>query len=217
MNRSRRTIVAVGGWFCGAFLIGVMHRNADDARFHRSAVASPPTERATWAEPRKGGDPLSPFAARDALIVSHVGAPPADWGVDVGLHLSPGLLLDAIDHMYPPRPTHPTNPPARETSERGEPGEYHTPQAFLAEAERISGFAADPNDPEQCRHAAYVYLRYYAPRVNAQTREQLRELYLRGAPAYRQWARNRSAENASPAAGPPFAPFLFPCYPDDCR
>ena len=197
MKRPRRIILAVGGLFCGAFLIGVMHRNAGDARIPRSAVASPTGETAARAEPPKPGGPLSPSAARDAPIVAPVGDPPADWGRDVGLHLSPGLLLDAIDHMYPLRPAHPMSQPGRETPE---PGEYQTPQEFFAEVERISGFAADPNDPEQCRHAAYVYLRYYAPRVNAQTREQLRELYLRGAPGYREWARNRSAENASAAA-----------------
>ncbi len=200
MKRPRRIILAVGGLFCGAFLIGVMHRNAGDAPIPRSAVASPTSETAARAEPRKPGGPLSPSAARDAPVVAPVGDPPADWGRDVGLHLSPGLLLDAIDHMYPLRPAPSPSQPGRETPERGEPGEYQPPQEFFAEVEPISGCATGPNDPEQCRHAAYVYLRYYAPRVNAQTREQLRELYLRGAPGYRQWAKIRSAENASAAA-----------------
>ena len=80
MKRPRRIILAVGGLFCGAFLIGVMHRNAGDAPIPRRAVASPTSETATRAEPPKPGGPSSPSAARDAPIVSPVGDPPADWG-----------------------------------------------------------------------------------------------------------------------------------------
>ncbi len=68
----------------------------------------------------------------------------------------------------------------------GEQGSWQTTPIYRADIERLWKAIGPYNDAE-CRYAAYVYLKHYAPRVGATTHYELHQLYRRGAKGYRKW------------------------------
>ena len=69
----------------------------------------------------------------------------------------------------------------------GEKGEWQVTPIWCADAERITGMAADPYDVERTRYQVYAWLCWYGPRVGATTRWELYELYKRGPSGFREW------------------------------
>lgn len=69
----------------------------------------------------------------------------------------------------------------------GEEGQYRITPIFVAEVERISGYHIDVSNNASCRVGIVIWTNYWAPRVEAETRDELYELYRRGADGYRQW------------------------------
>ena len=78
----------------------------------------------------------------------------------------------------------------------GEEGEYRITPPFVAEVERISGYKIDVFDNASCRAGIVIWMNYWAPRVRAKTRDELYNLYRRGAAGYRQWKTTESTEIA---------------------
>ena len=73
----------------------------------------------------------------------------------------------------------------------GEYGEYQITPPFLADVVRIAGFHIDRADNDSCRAGIELWLRHYAPRVGAETTDELYELYRRGPAGYRRWEASR--------------------------
>lgn len=69
----------------------------------------------------------------------------------------------------------------------GEEGEYQVTPIFVRDVQRISGHRIDPYDNDSCRKGIVSWLNHYAPIVNANTTNELYNLYRRGPTGYRRW------------------------------
>ena len=63
-------------------------------------------------------------------------------------------------------------------------GQYQLTPIWLADALRLN-IEVDPLDNESCRKAITIWLEYYAPRVGAETTEELYRLFRDGPTGYR--------------------------------
>ena len=73
----------------------------------------------------------------------------------------------------------------------GERGEYQVTPIFCRDYRRLTGQTLDPYNNSQCRYAIVVWMSYYAPRVGAESMNDLYELYRRGPTGYRRWQKRR--------------------------
>ena len=69
----------------------------------------------------------------------------------------------------------------------GERGQYQICPIFVADVYRIAGNRIDVYDNASCRKGIAIWLSHYAPRVGAESIEELYELYRRGPTGYGQW------------------------------
>ena len=102
---------------------------------------------------------------------------------------------DAVsDYIHFRESTFGTNPKCRRgvVGEHGERGGYQPTPIFIEDVKDLFGFVVDPYDNEQCRYAIYLWLSYYAPRVGAETLDELYELFHRGAKGYQAWAKSKT-------------------------
>jgi len=125
--------------------------------------ASPPT--AIWSARQ------APAGALAALTVGGVPLP---------------VIADYTHLRESTRGTDPNYDPAV-PGPAGELGEYQITPIFTDEVFRLCGFRPDPHNNDQCVYGLYVWLGYHAPRVGAEGRDQLYELYRRGPSGYREW------------------------------
>ena len=70
---------------------------------------------------------------------------------------------------------------------RGELGPWQVTPIWIADIERLFGEKVDPFDAERTRRHVRLWLKYYAPRAGAETKEDMHELYRMGLTGYRRW------------------------------
>ena len=96
------------------------------------------------------------------------------------------VYADAIDEIHWRESRNGEDSRCRLTGQAGEMGEFQVREIFIQDVKRIGGNAIDPYDLESCRMGIRTWLKHYAPRVGAETPDQMCELYRRGPTGYRE-------------------------------
>lgn len=98
--------------------------------------------------------------------------------------------LEAIEYAWDRESSRGTDPNWRIIGAAGEQGQLRQTPINIEDIYRISGEEIDPMDLERARYGMFIYLQEYAPKVEAESVEDLYELYRRGPTGYRRWKGN---------------------------
>jgi len=69
----------------------------------------------------------------------------------------------------------------------GELGPWQVTPIWIDDIKRLTGEVVDPMNQVSTRRQVRIWLEHYAPRVGAESKEEMHELYRRGPTGYRRW------------------------------
>ena len=128
-----------------------------------------------------------PDSAADARgMYPQPGSPPAPAA------RAPAALIEVMDYIWFRESRRGLDKRCWTVGPAGEYGEFQITPPFLADVVRIAGFHIDRSDNDSCRAGIELWLRHYAPRVGAETVDELYELYRRGAKGFAEWRKNHA-------------------------
>lgn len=102
------------------------------------------------------------------------------------LDAAPILYAVVLDEIHWRESRRGADPKCRQIGLAGEVGEFQIRPIFIADVERIAGYRIDPADFWSCRKGITIWLSYYAPRVGAETVDEMYELYRCGPSGFRR-------------------------------